>query len=168
MVKYLINLKSRPDRLFNSLAQIPDLIRFEAIEGGAEGCKKSHQAIIKLAMKQKLQMVQVMEDDFVITDNRLQEAIDSLPSNFDILYLGGRPKKPLKRYNDILFHCEETILTHALVYSERVYHKILGASTPIDQFLRFTIQRNGRCYFTDMVKQRADYSDILGKEVPIK
>jgi len=168
MVKYLINLKSRPDRLFNSLAQIPDLIRFEAIEGGADGCRRSHQTIIKIAMKEKLPMVQVMEDDFQIIDNRLQEAINSLPKDFDILYLGGRPKKPLKRYNDLLFHCEETVLTHALVYSERVYHKILGASTPIDQWLRNTIQRNRRCYFTDMVKQRADFSDILGKEVPLK
>lgn len=168
MVKYLINLKSRPDRLFQSLAQLPDLIRFDAIEGGADGCKKSHQAIIKIAMKEKLPMVMVFEDDFIITDNRLQEAVESLPNDFDILYLGGRPKVPLKRYNDVLFHCQETVLTHALVYSERVYHKILGAKTPIDQWLRRTIQRNGRCYFTDMVRQRADFSDIRMKDVPQK
>ncbi len=108
---YLINLKSRTDKLKLSIGELNKYnIKFEvfcAVEGnpgvqlnspfllnrpGAVGCALSHIEIIKLAKKQNLKNVLIFEDDIELTQDfsvKFDSFIRQLPDNWDMFYLGG-------------------------------------------------------------------------------
>jgi len=110
----VINLKRRPDRLFNFWSEIErhqwPFVRpqvFEAIDGssgvvpmpagwtgggGAWGCMQSHRQILERALMDGVKHLLVLEDDLCLRPSFLDEITDFLtrvPSDWDQLMLGG-------------------------------------------------------------------------------
>ncbi len=133
---YLINLEKRKDRLDKWLNEndfiISGLTNFEivkAIDGkelpenefwlanmGALGCLESHLNILKDVMEKGYQKVLIFEDDFKFDDNFeeiFKKGWDSLPSDWDMLYLYAGDYTPPLAYNEHLMKLSASLSTVA-------------------------------------------------------
>lgn len=114
---------------------------FSNMTDGQIGCWLSHYTVWNEVSKYKNNYALVLEDD---ADCRvpemtaiIKEALDKVPSDWDVLFLGGMPSwvkgnivypvvsnlsdgKQIKKVNDTLFH------THAYIVSSRGAAKMLG------------------------------------------
>lgn len=73
---------------------------------GNVGANLSHAKAIIHALNQNANSALIFEDDFYVTPNHakiLQLAINDLPANWDILYLGGNPTGPMLSYSPNLY-----------------------------------------------------------------
>ena len=65
----------------------------------------------------------VCEDDVMFIEGAkdiFDKSFAQLPSDWDMLYLGGNVKMPAKRYSENLFHVTEGVhCTHAILYSKK-------------------------------------------------
>jgi hypothetical protein len=114
------------------------------------------------------------EDDFELTDNWeevLQKAWKDLPTDWDMLYLGGNLTAPPLRVTDNLFRVRGSYLMHATILNNRFVRYILNnydlnAVWIIDEWYR-VIAGDRRFYMTyPMVSfQREDFSDFLGQYI---
>lgn len=140
----IINLDSRPDRMQEVLEELPKLgikehERFSAIHGGALGCDKSHKECLKGDGP-----ILILEDDCTFEENASKifaKAVDQLPADFDMLYLGANVKSKAVRYSDNLFSVSGGVhTTHAILWSDKG-RKIMnqmwacGMQGTIDQYL---------------------------------
>lgn len=113
---YVISLPSRPERLDQFFDGLPnpwilgDIKVFEAVDGygckipkqwksgkGAWGCYQSHLQVLKNCYSnQNNHNVLIFEDDAVFVENfnnKVSLAISSLPSDWQMFYLGGQHLK---------------------------------------------------------------------------
>lgn len=172
----VINLDSRPDRwseVTGELARrgIFDYERFPAIQGmsGENGCALSHYACLKEDLTRPLLL---LEDDVLFDDGWIEvfdKAVEQLPDDFDLLYLGANVKIPATRYSENLYqitggvHC-----THAILYSEQGRNNMVNYWQPggeykqIDHWLYMRGQALMNCFvICPMVAwQRPSYSDV--------
>lgn len=120
----IVNLDSRPERwkkIPPEMAKmgITDYERFSAFDNGSAGSVKSHIEVLKNVSGNLL----VCEDDVCFVDQAreiFELAVNELPPDFDMLYLGGNPKIPQIRYSGYLFKSEGGIHTnHAILYTEK-------------------------------------------------
>jgi GR25 family glycosyltransferase involved in LPS biosynthesis len=185
--KFVINLKRRPDRLelfkkqcpFNDVTVITafdgknmkdeasaieqELVtRFTRLDPGEIGCFLSHLRVFNEIRRENLPYAVIFEDDAIFCDNFLEKyskLMEELPSDTDILYIGGRfesgfKMRDYKRVSDnIVKHRIEnnTILglssetdrtTHAYIVSNAFvtrftgeFYKTLSHCQPIDSYL---------------------------------
>jgi len=73
---------------------------------GNIGANLSHAKALTRALAQNANAALIFEDDFYVTSEHkslLKKALADLPSDWDILYLGGNPDAPMKRYTDNLY-----------------------------------------------------------------
>ena len=193
--KFVINLKRRPDRLelFNKQCPFNDVTVIEAFDGknmkdeqsaiekevvtrfsrldpGEIGCFISHLRIFNRIRRENLPYALIFEDDAIFCDNFLEKyskILEELPSDTDILYLGGRfePGFMMRDYtrisdnivkhrienNKILGVSSETDrTTHAYIVSNTFatkftgeFYKTLQHSKPIDSYLQTICITNG-------------------------
>lgn len=160
---FVINLKRRPERWDNFVknaekAGIQHYVHFYGIDGfnptvlnnnricldqlnsGEIGCFCSHALIWFEALKKDLDYVIIFEDDVMFVDNFVEEwskTFATLPSDFDIVYLGGRKKESTqkgyleytlnqpseyyyktayKNYNERLIECNKLYFMGAFAY----------------------------------------------------
>jgi len=152
--KFVINLKRRPDRLelFKKQCPFDDVTvidafdgknmkdetsaieldmasRFNGLDPGEIGCFLSHLRIFNRMRKENLPYALIFEDDAIFCDNFLDEyskLIQDIPSDTDILYLGGRfePRYKMREYTRV----SENIVKHRIENN-----RILGVSWDIDR-----------------------------------
>jgi hypothetical protein len=184
---HCINLKKRPERwsLF-SQQNIPFAVnRFEAIEmkQGNIGCTLSHIEVMKKCKPDEYLLI--FEDDAEILGSweLFFNALDQLPENFDVLYLGANvwtaeelrlnEKWEVKQYSENLHTLMGGWCLHAYFVGYEFCQRIIN--TPIEQIHQYRnldtyfarrIQPQGNCYMIEpmMAVQRMNYSDIANEE----
>jgi GR25 family glycosyltransferase involved in LPS biosynthesis len=173
MIIYVINRDDRPERLASVREELSkqglNAHRFKAIEGGWRGCRDSHLALLEKC-KDEVSFL-VLEDDCMFVNDKnpyLMQAIDQLPSNWDMFYLGGSPQKPQERYSDNLFRARDVKTTHAIFWHNRekgAVNWILrnkDHAQKWDVFLMEWIQSCFNCYliYPMLCTQKQSKSDI--------
>ena len=170
MNTYCINLKTRRNKwakVQKEAAKLNiELIRFEAIfkTYGHHGCFLSHTALLNQVKDEGVFMI--IEDDIKVLEplETLNKAIEQLPDDWDMLYLGANPSKKLKRYSDNLLRLSGALMTHAVIYNNQngvVDYILENAHGIIDIYLRDEVHDKFNCYITyPMICSQADgYSD---------
>jgi GR25 family glycosyltransferase involved in LPS biosynthesis len=178
MEVFVINRSDRQDRLHDIRIELENqgmnAHRFEAIIDpiGYKGCTLSHLELLKKNVGLRIWMV--LEDDAEFLYDReattriLSDAMEELPDNWDILYLGCSPQSPQEQYDDRLYHITNAKCTHAIIWHNRDHgaveyimnHKAdIGK---IDRYLYGVIQPKFNCFatFPMLVTQKQTRSDI--------
>jgi GR25 family glycosyltransferase involved in LPS biosynthesis len=132
---FLINLDRRPDRLKEATEQLTragiEFERFAAIDGhalplpknetkgaGAFGCRLSHVRVLEQAISRGLKCVGVFEDDAVLADDfqlRLNAALERVPEDWELLYLGTQHRQTPTPVNDSIVRCTDCHRTHSYI-----------------------------------------------------
>jgi GR25 family glycosyltransferase involved in LPS biosynthesis len=200
---YCINLDHRTDRwqeccsIFNEYEITHKVERFSAVQYkhqdpryskamGQLGCSASHFEITKNAYERNLENYLVLEDDFYFLDkpdilfDKLNFSISELPSNWQMLYLGGNLDcsyeiYPIQKYSEHLFKLNACHTTHAFSVNKSLYEKILDKSffkipiqewyqkyNVIDVYFSKEILKNNNCYITNplLCLQKPGFSNI--------
>ena len=176
---FLINLDRRTDRLATATEQLNRYnIPFErvpAIEdsNGAKGLFDTMEVIFRKSILNNWKNVLLLEDDIDIIFEGINEIMDqvvaTLPSNYDILYLGGQLCRiPETWYNKNLFPVKSFYSTHAAMYSLQGMKKFLERAPfyPVDNYICLGIQPDNNCYATYpmLISQTVTKSDIYTAE----
>lgn len=142
---------------------------------GATGCKLSHYHIIKKASEHQYQSILILEDDSIFRyqsqemDALFQQSINDLPSDWWMLYLGGKNIKS-KPHSSHLHRTLGIKTTHAYGMSKNLYKQalltMLGSGKEIDLFY-LQIHRQFPCFrvVPGLITQDDDFSDIQQKKV---
>lgn len=162
---FCINLKKEKSRWEKSLKEFQKIsidgmiVRFLWIEYPKNGhywCMKSHEKIIKIAIKEKYEKVVVFEDDIYIENP--EETMENLSNllqekSYDIWYMWWlflHPKVKLRNFNDKYFKVQHLYGWHAIIYNMSIYRKLLG---------RLKINEN------KIKNKKTTFDEILAKEI---
>ena len=169
MNTYCINLKQRKakwNRVQLECAKLDlNVTRFEAIFNthGHEGCFQSHTTLLSQIEED---VFMVIEDDIKVLEplETLNKAIEQLPDDWDMLYLGAQLSKKIHRHSPNLFRLSGGQATHAVIYNNQngvVDYIVENARGIIDVYYRDHIQERFNCYITyPMICNQADgFSD---------
>ena len=113
---------------------------------GMIGCGLSHLFIWQNAVNNNYKNIMVLEDDVCFTDDFnqcLQNALQEIPSDYDILYLYSNNPQNGRRFNHIHEH-PFPLLTHAMIISKQGLKKLLNIITKIDDHIDWKIARNAK------------------------
>jgi len=170
MIAYVINLDHRKDKWrasMNELAPHFNLERVSAIknEWGWLGLWQTFKKIFQECDGDVL----IFEDDATYRGwaTSLQNAINDLPTNWDMLMLGANIKDSrIDRINKGLVRTYGAWTTHAILYSYHFAKEMseLNLDVPIDEYFRTTIHPKGNSYkcVPFLSYQRPSESDIEG------
>ena len=167
----VMNLDSRPERWEEVQKEIPkigitNIQRFSALPGGNAGFSASHLLCI---MGTGLRFI--FEDDVYFEDNALEvfnKAIEQLPDNFDMFYLGANVKTPAIRYSENLYQVTGGVhTTHAILFSDHARKFVVENYDPrnhniIDEWYHREGLQAMNCFvcFPMIAFQRGCYSDL--------
>jgi len=167
----VINLDSRPERWDEVQEELPkigitDFKRFPGILDGNAGFSRSHLACVDGDGFRF-----VFEDDVIFEPDALEilnKAIDQLPEDFDMFYLGGNVKTSAERYSENLYHIRGGVhTTHAILFSGKARKFIVGHYNPgshnlIDEWYYREGLNQMNCYicYPMIAFQRGSYSDL--------
>lgn len=179
-----INLESRPDRREQASEEFErweiNVTWLSAITGnnGMQGLHLSNQKIFHDFRGLSLL---VLEDDVVFTRplSALQDAYNDLPTDWDMLYLGGNAQCPQKRYSTWLYRANGILTTHAILYSAKMTEwladnmqvpEVVDRSNTIDVWLSKEVQPRFNCFivYPQIAAQRFGFSDICGMDINYK
>jgi GR25 family glycosyltransferase involved in LPS biosynthesis len=162
-----------------------DNIQFKKLLGQA-GCTLSHMAILKKALDNNYSNYLVLEDDFEINDSQidflsnLKNSLEELPSDWDILYLGGNltdvyGKIPIEKYSKSLYQVNSCHTTHAIAFSRTGMQKMAQKIGYVDNIIQWIIKKGTIDVFLNqeilysnnsfiinplLILQQEDFSDI--------
>jgi GR25 family glycosyltransferase involved in LPS biosynthesis len=174
MKAFVVNLDSRPDRLetFKKNVFPFEVERFPGVVAatGEDGCTRSTITILQRQLAKREFPFIVFEDDckMLVPWSEVEKAMKQLPDDWDALWLGTNPRKPLQRHSDNLFRLKGGYTSHAIIYnSKRMVEYILkNHNTPsgknLDIFYYHVVQKYFNCFvvYPLMATQISDYSDI--------
>lgn len=192
---YCINLNRRLDRwekasaLFNEY-NFDEVERFEAIDGkeldltniphnssllaGELGLLETNINLIKEAQEKNYKAVLIFEDDVVFTEEmkRLEEYMAELPSDWDMLYIGGNHVygAPPLQISEKVLKLNNTYTTHCIAIRNTLFEPIIGVTRkrekPIDVYYG-DLQKIFNIYgFTpNLAIQTIEFSDIQNRQV---
>ena len=171
-----INLKTRKDRKKKMIKQFQkykmNVDFFTAklhIEGGVRGCLDSHLQIIKMAKKEKLPYIMILEDDLQFYQNLHQ--LPELPKEWDMLYLGGTITSNIGESNNSWVRIKDCWTTCGYILNASLFDKVISEleiyKDEVDRYYVEKIQHDYKCFLINpiLVKQRNDYSDIERRNV---
>jgi glycosyl transferase family 25 len=186
---YLINLDRRPERLDKALKQleahgIDNVLRFPAIDGntlekhptlnaGQLGCTVSHLLILHHAKDNNFKRILIFEDDIVLGDDFnqvLNQAIDELPEDWCMFYMGGNHFKGVENYSDALVKLKGTLTTHAIAINQTFFDKAIETISPLMHVIDvyyMVMHEQYACFCTSpkIVFQAEGYSDLECRQV---
>lgn len=195
---FCINLKRRTDRLAQAKAEFKkhniDVEFIEAVNGlnlnieptlskdgshvskGDVGCTLSHLKIAKIAKSFNLYSYFVFEDDCELIDNfneLFQQCYMQVPSDWDLLYLGGNHQAPLIHVMPNISKTVATFTTHSYAVKNTVYDALINEWERKQEKVDVALcGLHSKCntYVTQphLAWQRESFSDILMKEVNYK
>jgi len=190
---YCVNLNRRPDRW--ELAQqefarvgLTAVERYEAVDGasydwsnvvshllvGELGLIETHINIIKEAIAKNYESILIFEDDVEFIDEffRVNEYMEALPSDWDMLYLGGNHNYgPYpQQINEKVLKLNKTYTTHAIAIKSSLFETILAITEKrlkqIDVYYADLHNTHNVYGFTPNIAiQRTDFSDIQNRFV---
>jgi hypothetical protein len=167
---WVINLDHRPDRLeaFQKQNFPFHIERFSGIidKDGEVGCKKAHLGI--LTKQHKFPFV-VFEDDCQLINDccYVDKAMQQLPENWDMLYVGANLQEPLERYSENLFHLHGAWCAHAIIYnSQRVVDYIVenkDKKAALDDLCKTEVEKKFNCFvvYPMVAIQRGSNSNVV-------
>jgi len=170
MIAHVINLDHRKDKWrssMNELAPHFNLERVSAIqhEWGWVGLWQTFKKIFKECDGDLL----IFEDDATYRGwaTNLEQAIQDLPSDWDMLMLGANIKDSrLDRISKNLVRTYGSWTTHAILYSHRFAKEMaeIDLDIPIDEYFRTKVHPKGNSYICVpfLSFQRPSESDIEG------
>jgi hypothetical protein len=138
--------------------------------------KMSFNRSIKKVLSDSDDILLLFEDDVLIKDfHHIHDAIDQLPDDWDICYLGANLIAPVEKYSDNLYKTYGAWTTHAVLYH---YPNLIGESyndlnLMFDDWLSKTIHPMGNTYIVSPMiawqkphqsglwSHYADYTDIF-------
>lgn len=184
---YLINLESSSERLINAVRQlhmyeVPVQV-FEATfnENGIIGLRNSMIRLFQECLERNYQNVLVLEDDFLVIgdiNTYMPLCLEQLPSNYDLLFLGGYIIRPfLRKHSENILVLDKILTTHAIAYSKKTIEFLLPLfskqsenpldKTPIDMVILNRVVSNGNSYITYplLISQMNGYSYIQKQEI---
>jgi GR25 family glycosyltransferase involved in LPS biosynthesis len=184
---WCVNLDKRTDRWeqvqkeFHSIGILNKVQRFSAIkhQDGRIGVIKSNLELLKYAKSKKLENILIFEDDvkFINYDEaKLNLAINDLPKNWSLLYLGANTHIPLVKKGDHLYQLKNGYATHSLCYNKIMYNQAITQYTNTNKITEHgqildvwlaKIQEKYPCYLVNpiMTTQETGFSDIENKFV---
>ena len=190
---FLINLKRRPDRLVKSINEfyrhqieaefieaidgeelnLPEIISLDGLKAskGDIGCALSHAKVCRIAKERGLKNYLVFEDDIELAENfneRFEEYIEQLPSDWDMIYLGGSHNGEIVPVTDNIVRGTKIFTTHAIGIRETMYDALIGVWEKKNEKVDVAVsklQGKFKCYaFNPFIAgQRPSHSDILNK-----
>lgn len=173
----VINLSKREDRLLQITKDFEEyeipFTRVPAIEDeqGARGLRDTMLGIFKDAIEKNHKNILVFEDDCKIVtdkfwfDDTINKAIEQLPGNYHICYLGGQmSRKPTHFHSPNLLPVVQYFATHSVMYSLQGMKEMMAREMgyPIDNWMVEEIQKLGHTYAVHplLCSQYAGFSDI--------
>lgn len=188
---FLVNLDKRVDRLENFQKQVEkynlgEYSRISAIDGSTIDVKKytnklrsgelgllmTNLNIIKESKKNKYETILVVEDDCNFSEEikNIDEYFNSLPSDWDMLYMGGnhnthmRVPPPVK-INEKIVKLHSTYSTHFIGIKNTLYEHIESMISkyqePLDlSYVRLQKSFNIYSFSPAIANQIVDFSDI--------
>ena len=176
---YCISLPERNDKWNLARNEISKLgiERITKYEGhkrspGWQGCRLSHLNLMK---EIKDEIFLIAEDDFLINTKdpikKLDKAIQQLPKDWDLLYLGSTLNEPLERYSSNLFRMSAGWTTHAMIFNnQNGIKEFIVENCPmqkIDVWYANEIQKKFNCFITYpmIATQRGGFSDVIDRPV---
>lgn len=185
---FCINLKERKDRL-NSFRQevfrhnLGEFEIFEAIKGkdvrvksrllkGEIGIISSVRSILHRAIEHNYKSILILEDDCVFNENidRIDQYFDKLPTNWDMVYLGGNHNThdgadPPYYVNERIVKLHTTYAAHCIGFRRNMFDVLLKHTRdyriPLDvTYQKLQMAYNVFGFSPGVATQRADYSDI--------
>ena len=178
----VINLDRRQDRMEQLDPQLKKLgieyERFSAIDGKAQGIspidagRLSHIEV----MKQVTGLTLILEDDALFVDEfneRFEQVMPSLPSNWDIFYLGALVDKKTGKLKAVNEHWHRQIVstgTQAYCVNPEKLNYFIEEQTKSDLHVDVcfrVLAEHTNAYITqpNLVTQFPSYSDLRMKEV---
>lgn len=148
----------------------------DAFEGGMEGCRLSHLAVLQEAIEARRGSLLVLEDDAVFARDfsaRVQMFLATVPDDWAMLMLGGQHQQVPRQVMPGLVRCVSTFRTHAYVVRDAAMaplHDLWTASTGhIDHDLH-RLQEVLPVYAPQpfLVGQAAGFSDISHRAQPVR
>jgi GR25 family glycosyltransferase involved in LPS biosynthesis len=175
---YVINLDKRPDRL--SDLKIPLIWeRFKATDGeqynlapkherGWRGCYDSHTRLMEKIVNGDDMLYLIFEDDVELCDdfnNKLFNIIQTLPEDWELLFLGGHNKGKQIAYNEFVDLADDVLCMHAFLFkhsiSEKLLNKFKSRVYKVDVLLRELLpELNSYICNPTIAWQRAGFSNI--------
>lgn len=104
--------------------ELPKVAEGIPLRQGDLGCLLSHIKALEYAQKQGWKCVLIFEDDITFVDgfnDKLKTAMKSLPSRWDMLWIGGTDAKPSYPYNDYLKRLNQSWGTYGYVIRDCCY-----------------------------------------------
>ena len=191
---YCINLDRRPDRMKHFEGQVKkyglgEFERFSAYDGkklnikdhsynmsiGNLGLVLSNLEILNICKNKKYNNVLIIEDDCLFTDEvlKIEEYFNLLPSDWDMLYMGGNHNlhvgaKPPIEINSKVIKLHTTYSTHFVALKSTVFNHINvileKRNVPLDVgYVQLQKVFNAYSFSPAIAKQIKDYSDIQNK-----
>jgi len=184
--KICINLDRRPDRwkkMEVGFARhgITSVVRQAAVDGlkvsipstwsytpGAYGCLQSHLEVLREARKKEWPNILIFEDDCVFDqefNQKFADYIKQVPSDWDMLLLGGGHHEKPDKVSDNLVKSRGTYFTHAYALDQGIYDALIELWEQGQRFVdQYTVQlqktRNCYCFVPNLVWQERIDSDI--------
>ena len=188
---YYINLKERIDRKKHVESELDKLCwnykRFDAVKAksGRVGCSMSHLKLLRMAKKDKLPYIVIIEDDIQFKD---VELFKKLFNNFmdskleyDVFLLAGNLRHPAVKITENIIRAYRSFTTTGYIVKSHYYDKMIkniqeglnrlllndnNGINAIDTYL-MKLQLIDRWYisYPRTVTQKPDWSDIEKKEV---
>jgi hypothetical protein len=180
---YCINLDSRPDRwehLQSIIKNTPiehSIIRFPGITAanGIEGCRQSHNAIIRKAKEEGLPWVGIMEDDCTLYDHFSSEFPTILNElwihkhEWEIFNSGPIDITSISRFEGKLVRIYNCTCAQFIIIQSSSYDKLINkfddssistTDKPIDQYYRVLCSNKILTSIPPLTYQYASKSDI--------
>lgn len=140
---------------------------------GEFGCSLSHLKALCLAMHRQWRRPLFLEDDVEFgDDSHLREALDSLPPDWSVVYLGGHPCEDVERVSDHLvrvgrFSFAEAYCVNGNALPDLVNYWIDRAGQHDAMFDRilgeFARDNGGYCVVPTVTSQPPGHSHVAGR-----
>jgi GR25 family glycosyltransferase involved in LPS biosynthesis len=142
---------------------------------GVMGCILSHRGVLELAKKENKHLMVLEDDVFFLRENPLENielALDELPEDFSLFYLGGNICGKMTRVSDHILRLSHSQSTHGYCVNKNFIDKLLeiipvNQVVPLDLIYTQLVIPNYPCYIIYPLTaiQRASYSSIENQYV---
>jgi hypothetical protein len=137
---------------------------------GNLGCTASHRALLEIISYQQWPRVLILEDDFEVCvsdfNERFSEMIEEVPTDWDMLYLGGAYGEPPQyRHSDHVIRINRIMTTSSYAVTAQMARRLapyVSGGGPIDSvYGNFHSQTNSYISQPRLMVQYANVSDLV-------